>query len=93
MYVIELTTRLNPISIAIERRELVEAEVIYKQVFQAMDTGTPRMINLTCDSRKDKKICVLTSEILIVQIYEKVEQSEQSINVQIAEKRRAGFRV
>ena len=93
MYTIELTTRLNPGTIVVEHKEPGEAETLYKQICQSMETGIPRMIHLTCESKESKKVCVLTSEILAVQIYKGVGRSEQLPEAQISERRRAGFRV
>jgi len=93
MYTIELTTRLNPGTIAVEYKKPVEAETLYNQICHSMETGVPRMIHLTCESKMNKKVCVLTSEILAVQIYEGVGKREQLPEGEILERRRAGFRV
>ncbi len=71
MYVVELSIRLSPMPVAVQRKELNDAEALYNQVKQALDTGSPRVLELTCEKDEDKRISVLSSELVAVQMYEK----------------------
>ncbi len=71
MYVVELSIRLSPMPVAVQRKEVNDAEALYNQVKQALDTGSPRVLELTCEKDEDKRISVLSSELVAVQMYEK----------------------
>ncbi|MFM7635864.1 MAG: hypothetical protein ACKO7Z_09885 [Cyanobacteriota bacterium] len=71
MYVVELSIRLSPIPVAVQRRELVDAEALYHQVKDALETGSPRVLELHCEKDEHKRISLLSSELLAVQLYEK----------------------
>lgn len=71
MYVVELSIRLSPMPVAVQRKELADAEALYDQVKQALDTGSPRVLELRCEKDEDKRISVLSSELVAVQVYEK----------------------
>ena len=71
MYVIELSLRLSPMPVAVQRRELEAAQALYGEVRQALEHGQPRVLELTCEKEEHKRISLLSSEIVAVQIYEK----------------------
>ena len=71
MYVVELSIRLSPVPVAVQRKELAEAEALYGEVKQALETGSPRVIELRCEKDEDKRISLLSSELVAVQVYEK----------------------
>ena len=71
MYVVELSIRLSPMPVAVQRKEVNDAEALYNQVKQALDTGSPRVLELTCEKDEDKRISLLSSELVAVQMYEK----------------------
>ncbi|MEB3351765.1 MAG: hypothetical protein VKM01_05510 [Cyanobacteriota bacterium] len=71
MYVVELSLRLSPMPLSVQRRELEDARALYQQLRQAIETGEPRLIELTCDKEDDKRISLLSGEILALQLYEK----------------------
>ncbi len=75
MYIIELVLKLNPIPLSVQRKELKDAEVIYKDLRHCLEKGNSRLIDLTCEVVKGKKIAVISNEILAVQIYEKTASS------------------
>ncbi len=75
MYVIELALKLNPLPLSVERKELNDAKSLYKQIYGCMEKGHPRLLEITCEKVEEKKITVLTTEILAVQIYEKTAAS------------------
>mgnify|MGYP001278743683 CR=1 FL=1 len=71
MYVIELALKLSPFPLAVQRKNLEDAKSLYNTVKQSLEKGQPSLLELHCEQLKDKKIAVLTGEVLAVQIYEK----------------------
>ncbi len=56
---------------SVQRKELKNAQSLYNHVRESMAKGQPSLLELTCDQVEEKKIAVLCSEIMAVQIYEK----------------------
>ncbi len=75
MYSIELTIKLSPLPLIVQRKDHEDAKRLYSEVIDAMHKGNQRLIELTCEKVEDKKITVLVSEIIAVQIYEKTSSS------------------
>ncbi|AXY67554.1 hypothetical protein D3A95_03685 [Thermosynechococcus sichuanensis E542] len=71
MYTIDLILRHVPMPVSIERKESAAATAAYQQIQQAMASGTPTVLELTCDRQVGKKLTVLTSEIVAVQMADK----------------------
>ena len=71
MYVVEITIKLSPMPVAVQRKEQNAAEALYAQVKQAMESGHPRLLELSCEKEESKKISLLSSEVVAVQTYEK----------------------
>jgi len=71
VYVIELALKLSPLPLSVQRKNLREAEALYKNVRQCMERGHERLLELTCEKVEGKKLTILTQEILAVQMYEK----------------------
>ena len=75
MYCIELTIKLSPMPLVVQRKEHGDAQMLYSEVVDSIQKGTQRFLELTCEKVEDKKITVLVSEITAVQIYEKTSSS------------------
>ena len=75
MYCIELTIKLSPMPLIVQRKEHGEAKRIYSDVVESIQKGNQRLLELTCEKVEDKRITVLVSEITAVQIYEKTSSS------------------
>ena len=71
MYCIELTIKLNPMPLVVQRKEHGDAQKLYSEIVDSIQKVNQRLIELTCEKVEDKKITVLVSEITAVQIYEK----------------------
>jgi len=71
VYVIELALKLNPLPVSVQRKALADAESVYQQIRQCLEQGQPRLLELTCEKVEDKKVTIVTTEVLAVQIYEK----------------------
>ena len=71
MYIVELALRMSPVPVSVQRKELADADALYQQIRQAIDHGQPRLLELTCEKVDGKKVTLLVSEVLAVQLYEK----------------------
>ncbi len=71
MYVVELSLKLSPMPIAVQRKELADAQALYATVRQAMEGMGQRVLELSCEKEPDKKVSLLSSEVVAVQVYEK----------------------
>jgi hypothetical protein len=71
MYVVELSLRLTPMPIAVQRKEQDAALALYREVRQAIESGHPKVLELHCEKDEHKHISLLSSEIVAVQTYEK----------------------
>ena len=78
MYCIELTIKLSPIPLVVQRKEHRDAQMLYSEVRDLIQTSNQRLLEITCEKVEDKKITVLVSEIIAVQIYEKTSSSGSS---------------
>ena len=75
MYCIELTIKLSPMPLIVQRKEHGDAQRLYSEVVDSIQKGNDRLLELTCEKVEDKRITVLVSEITAVQIYEKTSSS------------------
>ncbi|NJN29179.1 MAG: hypothetical protein HC824_00910 [Synechococcales cyanobacterium RM1_1_8] len=71
MHIIEIYLKLTAMPMSVQRKEAEGAEQVYQQVMAAIQSGTPNLLELTCEHQPDKKVSILTSEISAVQVYEK----------------------
>jgi hypothetical protein len=71
MYVVELSLKLSPMPIAVQRKELADAQDLYGQILQALEGSGPRVLELSCEKEPEKKVSLLTSEVVAVQMFEK----------------------
>ena len=78
LYTIEISLKLTPLPLSVQRKELANAKSVYSQVRDSMSKGNPLILELSCEQLDEKKITVLTSEILAVQMYEKTALSTGS---------------
>ena len=78
MYCVELTIKLSPLPLIVQRKEHEDAKRLYSEVIDSIQKGNQRLLELTCEKVEDKKITILVSEIIAVQIYEKTSGSGTS---------------
>ncbi len=71
MIAIDLTVKNTPFPVSVQRKEVAEAEAVYTQIVEAMRTGSPDILELTCDRQGEKKVAIRTSEISGVQMSQK----------------------
>ena len=75
MYVLELALKLSPLTLSVQRKELRDAKALYQQIKESIEKGNPRLLEITCEQVEEKKLSVLISEVLAVQMYEKTSAS------------------
>ena len=78
MYVIELALKLSPLPLSVQRKTLNDAESVYQNLRRHIERGDSNLIELTCEKVESKKLAVLSSEVLAVQMYEKTAASGAS---------------
>ena len=78
MYNIELIIKLSPLPLTVQRKKDEDAKKLYSEIIDVMQKGNQKLLELTCEKVEDKKISVLVSEIIAVQIYEKTSGSSGS---------------
>ena len=75
MYCIELTIKLSPMPLLVQRKEHKDAQRLYSEVVDSIQKGNQRLLELSCEKMEDKRISVLVSEITAVQVYEKTSSN------------------
>jgi hypothetical protein len=71
VYVVELALKLSPMPISVQRKELSDAQSVHSEIRAAMESGHPRVLELTCEKSEEKRISLLSGELVAVQLYEK----------------------
>lgn len=71
MFIIDVALKHNPVPISVQRKSDDDAKALYQQIVDAIRSGNPHSIELTCEQQVGKTVCVLVSEIAAVQIAEK----------------------
>ncbi|MBD2463986.1 hypothetical protein H6G89_23570 [Oscillatoria sp. FACHB-1407] len=71
MFIIDIALRNTPAMLSVQRKTVEDAETVYKEVLDAMRSGNPVILELTCEKQPDKKMGILVSEISAVQLSEK----------------------
>jgi hypothetical protein len=71
MYIIEVSLKYTPMPLSVQRKSAEDAEALYNTVVSCMGSGTPKILELTCEHQADKKVSIVTAEIASVQVYEK----------------------
>jgi hypothetical protein len=71
MFAIELFLKGSPIPVIVERKEKDGAQALYNLIIEAIASGHPNVLQLTCEKQIDKNVALLTDQICGVQISEK----------------------
>jgi hypothetical protein len=71
MFTIDLTLKNTPFPLSVQRKSAEEAEAAYKEILEAMRTGQPEILEITCDRQTEKKVAIRASEISGVQMSQK----------------------
>lgn len=78
MYLIDVTLKNTPVTLSVQRKTEEEAKAVYGQIMEALKSGNPTVIELTCDQQVGKQVCILVNEISAVQIAEKSSTAASS---------------
>ncbi|ABD03562.1 MULTISPECIES: hypothetical protein [unclassified Synechococcus] len=70
MYTLELLLKGNPAPIVVHQKEEEAANRAYQSIVNALQSGSPQSLELTCD-RTGKKVFLLTGELCGVQMTSK----------------------
>ena len=71
MFVVELSLKLSPMPISVQRKSLEAAQSLYAEIRYAMESGHPQIMELRCEKSEEKQTCLRSIEIISVQLYEK----------------------
>jgi hypothetical protein len=71
MFIIDLTLKNTPVTLSVQRKSVDDAKAVYQKVLDAIRSGSPAILELTCEQMPDKTVGVLVSEISAVQLSEK----------------------
>ncbi|NEQ26487.1 MAG: hypothetical protein F6K28_47150 [Microcoleus sp. SIO2G3] len=71
MFIIDFALKNTPSTLSVQRKTLEDAKAVYQQVLDAIRTGDPVVLEVTCEQQPEKTIGILVSEISAVQMSEK----------------------
>ncbi|GBF55490.1 hypothetical protein N0824_03371 [Microcystis sp. 0824] len=71
MYSIDITLKLSPIPISVQRKEEAAADALYQTIINAMRSPNPELLELTCEKQTDKKVAVFSDQISAVIVSQK----------------------
>jgi len=71
MFTIDIIVKYTSITLSVQRKSDQDAQAIYQQVVESIRSGSPQVLELTCEKMPEKKIAVVISEVSGVQISQK----------------------
>jgi hypothetical protein len=71
MISVDLTLKFSPLPVSVQRKEKDDAEALYRSIIDAMQAGTPQLLELTCDKQTEKKVAIMSDQISAVIVSEK----------------------
>ncbi len=71
MFSIDLSVKHTAMPLSVQKKEQGDADTLYQKIVDAMNSGQPKLLELTCDKQQDKKITVLSDQISAVIISQK----------------------
>jgi hypothetical protein len=71
MFIIDLALKNTPSTLSVQRKSIEDAKAVYQQILDAIRTGNPVVLEITCEQQTEKTIGILVSEISAVQMSEK----------------------
>jgi hypothetical protein len=70
MFILEFTLK-GPSTLSIQKKEQADAESAFQQLLNGLNGNNDGLIELTCDHQTNKKVALLGSSVISVQVYEK----------------------
>ncbi|TGG79460.1 MAG: hypothetical protein ERJ67_00955 [Aphanocapsa feldmannii 277cV] len=71
MFVVEISLKLSAMTLSVQRKELASAIALYEQIKQSMAGSISQLLELSCEKNNEKKVALLSGDIVALQIYEK----------------------
>jgi hypothetical protein len=73
MVTIDLILRSTPFPLSVQRKSTEEAEDTYREILEAMRSGTPEILEMTASDERgnEKKVAIRVSEISGIQLSQK----------------------
>lgn len=71
MFIIDVTLKNTPVALSVQRKTEEDAKGLYRQILEAMQSGSPKILELTCEQLVGKTVGILVGEISAVQMSEK----------------------
>lgn len=71
MFTIDLILKYTPMPLSVQRQEKEGAESLYREICAAMNSGNPRVLEVSCDGKIEKHLSIATSELVAVQMSQK----------------------
>jgi hypothetical protein len=71
MFTIEVALKSSPATFSVQRKNAEDAEALYAEILGFVRSGQPQWLDLTCEKQIGKKVSVLTSEVVAVQVSDK----------------------
>lgn len=71
MFTIDIILQMSPIPVSVQRKDEESAQALYQSITQAMQSPSPKLIELTCDKQPDKKVAIFSNQISAVVVSQK----------------------
>lgn len=78
MYIVELSMKHTALPMSVQKKTKEAADDAYTMALNALKTGQPVILELSCDKQEGKRLSVLVSELAAVQVYEKSSAASSS---------------
>lgn len=77
MISIDVTLKYSPIPISVQRKEQEAADALYQEIISAMQSPSPKLVELTCEKQTEKKVALLSDQISAVIVSQKDSAANQ----------------
>jgi hypothetical protein len=71
MISIDVSLKLSPVTITVQRKEMSDAEALYQNLTRALSSPTAELIELTCEKQTEKKVALMSDQISAVILSQK----------------------
>lgn len=78
MFIIDLTLKNTAAGFSVQRKTAEDANTLYLTLVDAMRSGNPEILEVTCEFQSSKRISLRVSDLSAVQVSEKASTSTAS---------------
>lgn len=71
MFSIDLSLKYSPMPVSVQRKEAETAAALYQEIINAMQSGQPQLLQLTCEKQTEKKVALFSDQISAVIVSQK----------------------